>query len=226
MEQQNEQPTEPVQSSKNIWVTIVVVIVTALIVGGGVYTWQRSNLKTTEQDLQQKIFSLQNQISQLQQQNNLVQKQQTQEVQKTPVPQNLQGYELINGRCHKEECLFNRNNSNYPVGLAVIKGYYTKYLDKAWGEEKYCDSIIITDGTKELVDFFIRLVDGGNTVHDKNDLNQPIVNLNIGVLDNLEKQKFLNSTIDNPVELIVVNPGPLNGGVGACYSSIEILKVR
>jgi len=45
MQQPNEQPLEPVQSSKNIWLIIASIIVTALIVGGGVYAWQKSNLK-------------------------------------------------------------------------------------------------------------------------------------------------------------------------------------
>ena len=67
MEQPNEQQFESVQSSKNIWITVITVVVTALIVGGGVYAWQRSNLKNMGQGLQQQIFVLQNQISQLQQ---------------------------------------------------------------------------------------------------------------------------------------------------------------
>jgi len=67
MEQPKEQPIESVQNSKNIWITVVVVIVTTLIVGGGVYAWQKSNIKKTEQSLQQQISVLQNQISQLQQ---------------------------------------------------------------------------------------------------------------------------------------------------------------
>lgn len=67
MEQQNEQPIEPVQSSKNIWIIVVSIVATALIVGGGVYAWQKSNLNNTKQNLQQQISVLQNQVSQLQQ---------------------------------------------------------------------------------------------------------------------------------------------------------------
>lgn len=70
MEQPNEQPIESIQSSKNIWITVIAVIVTALIIGSGVYAWQRSNLKNTEQGLQQQISVLQNQIGQLQQAQN------------------------------------------------------------------------------------------------------------------------------------------------------------
>jgi len=66
-EQNFPQSNEPVQSSKNIWITVVAVIITALIVGGGVYVWQRSNLQNTEQSLQQRIDSLENQMKLLQQ---------------------------------------------------------------------------------------------------------------------------------------------------------------
>jgi TolA-binding protein len=68
MEQTNEQPTKPIQGSKNIWITLIAVIITALIVDGGVYAWQKSLLKNTEQRLQQQITTLQNQVSRLQQQ--------------------------------------------------------------------------------------------------------------------------------------------------------------
>jgi len=63
---QSPQLNEPVQSSKNIWLTIITIIVTAIVVGGGVYAWQKSNLRTTEQSLQQQITDMQNQIANLQ----------------------------------------------------------------------------------------------------------------------------------------------------------------
>lgn len=66
-EQNIPQLNEPVQNSKNVWIIIVSIVSTALIVGGGVYAWQRSSIKSTEQSLQQQIISLQKQINQLQQ---------------------------------------------------------------------------------------------------------------------------------------------------------------
>ena len=66
-EQNFPQSNEPIQDSKKIWIIVVSIAVTALIVGSVVYTWQRSDLKSTEQSLQQQITLLQNQISQLQQ---------------------------------------------------------------------------------------------------------------------------------------------------------------
>lgn len=62
-EQNNLQPTEPIQSSKNTWIVIIsVIFITALVVGGCVYAWQRSVIKTTEQSLQEQIDSLQKQV--------------------------------------------------------------------------------------------------------------------------------------------------------------------
>ena len=66
-EQSFSQTNQPVQSSKNIWTIIASITMTALIVGGGVYAWQRSSLKSSEQNLQQQIATLESQIKLLQQ---------------------------------------------------------------------------------------------------------------------------------------------------------------
>jgi len=66
-EQNFPQPNEPVQSSKNIWIIVIAIIVTALVTGGGVYSWQSLVLNSTEKSLQQQITFLENQISQLKQ---------------------------------------------------------------------------------------------------------------------------------------------------------------
>jgi type II secretory pathway pseudopilin PulG len=67
MDKQNiSRLNEPVQSSKHIWIVIIVVVLTAIIVGSGVYVWQKSSLQSTEQSLKQQITDLQNQIINLQ----------------------------------------------------------------------------------------------------------------------------------------------------------------
>ncbi len=69
-EQIAPKPTEDVQSPKTIWTITISVVITALIVGSGIYLWGQYNLKTTEQKLQQQISQLQNQVSTLQKENN------------------------------------------------------------------------------------------------------------------------------------------------------------
>lgn len=53
---------EQIQGSKHILTTIIAVILTAVIVGSGIYVWQESNLRRTEQSLRQQLIDLENQI--------------------------------------------------------------------------------------------------------------------------------------------------------------------
>lgn len=66
-EQNFPQSNESIQGLKNIWIIIGSIVITALIVGGAVYIWHRSNLKSTEQTLQRQITLLESQINQLKQ---------------------------------------------------------------------------------------------------------------------------------------------------------------
>lgn len=53
-----------VQKPKSSLMTILAILITALIVGGGTYAWQQSELKIIKATLEQQITSLQNQIDQ------------------------------------------------------------------------------------------------------------------------------------------------------------------
>ncbi|MCB9806133.1 hypothetical protein H6775_03160 [Candidatus Nomurabacteria bacterium] len=60
------QPNEPVVGSKTIITIVPFILITALVVGGAVYAWQKTSLNKTEQSLQTEITTLQNQIKELQ----------------------------------------------------------------------------------------------------------------------------------------------------------------
>jgi len=54
------------QTSKNVYIIVAVaVIITVIVVGNGVYFWQKSVFEKTTSDLEQQINNLQNQISKL-----------------------------------------------------------------------------------------------------------------------------------------------------------------
>lgn len=56
----NEQK-ESIQDSKNIWTIIIIaVMITAIVVGGGIYVWQRLSLKSQEQPIQKQINEINN----------------------------------------------------------------------------------------------------------------------------------------------------------------------
>lgn len=215
--QTTSQSIKQAQSLKTAWVIVICAIVTALTVGGGIYFWQNSKLKTSEQKLQKRIVLLQNKLTQIQNENN---------TSRTKTPVNNAIYNLINNLCTINECLFNRDNSNYPLGIAIIKGYYSPVERSAWGETKKCDSFTITGGSEELIRAMVNLVDIGNTVHSKNELNQPVINLGLGLISQSEKQSILNSTINNQIELIVLNESPLGMGVPACFQDVIVLRKK
>lgn len=217
MEQPNEQPIESVQSSKNIWVIAVTVIITALIIGGGVYAWQRSTLINTKQILEQQISMLQNQINQLEQ---------GQQQNDTPNQRTPEGYKLINDNCTREECLFSIYTSK-PLGMATIRGYYTKIDKIDWDEKPItCESFVITTGSQPIIKTYLDLVDKGNGLPSKNELGQPIVNIGLNELNDIEKNKILLSNKDETVELEILEHSTKTGGAPACFSSFSIIKVN
>jgi len=50
-EQNFPQSNEPIQSSKNIWTTFIIVIFTAIVVGGGIYVWQKNEVNKVNNQL-------------------------------------------------------------------------------------------------------------------------------------------------------------------------------
>ncbi len=222
MEEQitSQQPNQK-QGFKSILIVIIAVALTALIVGASVYFLQNSKLNLSEQESRQENTELQKQLTQLQSEYETL-KVSMSEAKNT----NSAGYELINNYCSTDECLFNIGNSNYPLGSTVIKGYYSPVERSAWDETKKCDSFTITDGPVELTRAMIDLVDGGNTVHSKNKLNQPVINLGLDLLSQAEKQSILNSTENNQVELIVLSDSPRESGVPVCYQDVIVLRKK
>jgi hypothetical protein len=130
--------------------------------------------------------------------------------------------------CRKEECLFvSPYEPDYPVGIATVRGYYTRVQKTDLGNEtRLCDSFVIVGGSQELIRSYLSLVEGGNSVNSKNELDQPIISLDFSQIVTTDKQKILTSTSDKTVELLLLSPIPLHAGVSACYSPVQIIKVN
>jgi len=63
MNEQNDlQPNEQIQSSKNIWIIIASVILTALIIGSGVFWWQKTIFQTEQRKFQKQLVLVNNQL--------------------------------------------------------------------------------------------------------------------------------------------------------------------
>jgi hypothetical protein len=139
-------------------------------------------------------------------------------------------YELVSGDCRKEECLFRteaESEGDYPVGVATIKGYYRRVEQTGLGDiKKVCDSFVIVSGSQELIRSILALIDAGNGVYSKNELNQPVISLDLNVLAKSETSKLVASTPKEPVELVVLAHAPSHMGAPICFTRFEILKVN
>jgi hypothetical protein len=129
--------------------------------------------------------------------------------------------------CHKNECLFvSPSESNYPVGVATVRGYYTKIQRTSFSDTKLCDSFVIVDGSQVLINSYLSLIAAGNSVNSKNELNQPIISLDLSVVDRQDKQRILASSKGDTVEVLLLSPIPQGRSAPVCYSSVEIIKVN
>jgi len=133
-------------------------------------------------------------------------------------------YNLIDNNCDINGCLFNTKGSNYPGGIAVVKGYYSPVKRSAFEDTKTCDSFTITSGSQELIRAMVDLVDQGNGVHSKNQLNQPVINLGFGLINETEKKAILDSTTEKQIELLVFSGIPHGGGALLCTPDVTVLK--
>ena len=130
----NEQNMPQEQNSKNIWIIVVAIVVTALVVGGVVYALQSSRLKSSELSFQQQITLLHNQIDQLQK------SQQNQNQDNQPI---VNQNENVNQQVNQpQEIVY--SNSQYGFSLTfpqTWKGYTAKSRTLNWGSFGTSDSV-------------------------------------------------------------------------------------
>jgi hypothetical protein len=112
------------------------------------------------------------------------------------------------------------------IGVATVRGYYTQVERSDWGETKACDSFVIVSGSQELIDAFIGLVDLGNGVNSKNELNQPVINIDLTSRTQADKDKVLSSRQDQLIEMIVLRPELGGHDAAVCESLVEIIDVK
>lgn len=132
------------------------------------------------------------------------------------------------GDCRVQQCLFvSPCEPDYPVGIATVRGYFTQVTKTSFGDDtKLCDSFVIVDGAQELIRSYLSLIESGNGINSKNELNQPIISLDLNEIDAKDKQKIMASTKDKHIDLLLLSPIPPGMGVPACYSPVQIIKVN
>ena len=119
-------------------------------------------------------------------------------------------------------------HTDTPYGIKTITGYYQKVDKIDWGEvEVICDTFVITDGSEVFIDKYKKLVEIGNSVNFLNNHGQIVFNIDISDLSKSDILKIHDSSKENLIELVILNPFVEGGrGVPVCYSFIDILKVK
>ena len=113
------------------------------------------------------------------------------------------------------------------MGIATLQGYFAKFKKTGFGNDtQSCDGFVIVGGSQALIRTYLSLIEQGNGVNGKNDLNQPIIGFDASGVSALDKQRILTSTREQPIEMLVFNPGPRAMGAPTCYSTVEIIKVN
>lgn len=136
------------------------------------------------------------------------------------------GYEIVGEHCAADQCLFNKNESDYPIGLATLKGYYAVQSKEAWGVLDDCDTFVVTGGSSEVVRAALALIDSGNTVNSKNEKGQPALNISLATISSNDTQKLKQSDRLHEVELIALKLPPRGTGAPVCYSDMTLIKVK
>lgn len=204
-----------------IIIVIVTAVISGVIVGSAVYSWQQKINEEVKYSLDEKIKGLTISLNQsLESQSGM---QENLEAVKAGASDK---FDIKTEKCYQKGCLFNQENSNYPLGVSTIKGYYTQVERTAWDETLVCDDFVVTNGPEELISNLVELVEIGNKVHSLNEEGQPVINLDFQSLTEDEQEKISDSTKDKQVELIVFSPSPPNAGVSACHPEVEVLRVK
>jgi len=154
--------------------------------------------------------------------------QNTSQISPTPTVIDKTKYELLSETCDNTECLFaTKANDFYPEGYGLLNGYYHQYQGVDWGNVKVtCDSLLVTGGSEKLTLHFKDLIERHNGINALDEKGNLLVNISLKNLNNIDRQKVLNSSSSNPVTLGVIRFTPDATEANKCFSFVDIVSVK
>ncbi len=134
--------------------------------------------------------------------------------------------ELID-QCGVEQCLFKHPAEDSVEGFGKLVGYYVQTDRVDWGDAPVkCDSFVVTDGSKALIDHFREWAEGGNGINRINDKGELVVNLDIENVNSDMQQEIKASKPGDTIELSVIRWTPVGRGASVCTSFVDIISVK
>ncbi|KUK79065.1 MAG: hypothetical protein XD95_0636 [Microgenomates bacterium 39_7] len=217
--------TNQISNTKSVkWIMISAILITALIAGAAVYFWQSSIQSLAQQEIEEEKAELQSKLDR----SLAINKMQESKLPSRDESNHDDNYSIdisLNDPCTVYDCLFYDERGGYYVGSAVITGYYVQKEKSAWGETVTCDCFTITEGSEKLIQSIIDRVNSGNALHSLNDLNQPVINIMFDSLSQFDREKLLNSSENNQLEISILIETPPHIGAPACFSNTNVLRI-
>lgn len=133
-------------------------------------------------------------------------------------------YKLIN-TCNDTACLFsdNVNQPLYPIGYAMITGYYLKVERTRNSETETCDSFVLDSAPSELLSAYESYFMNDSAVYSKTPDGKSVINIPLWNEDEAAKQIIFSSSSEKPITLRILNEPPINYGAVSCFSPVSIL---
>jgi hypothetical protein len=138
------------------------------------------------------------------------------------------GEYLLDGYCTKESCLVKTSTGVVVGGYGKIKGYYYTYTKDFYGEEGVyggrhtCDAIIVTSESEPIIK---NSIDWARKLKTDELTNDGRFVLTVEVPDEL-KGLVTSSTLDNQVELGIINRIEPGRGAVPCRGFVDIISAR
>lgn len=124
------------------------------------------------------------------------------------------------------------DTSSYKNGLTLtgfpvrgdVEGYYIEHKRLGWQKEEFiCDALVVTNGDN---DFIERFALSDSELYQKNENGSLILNVSLNKMDDYTKRALLESSSEKPLSLTITDFEELGGGVGPCYSTIDLIKIN
>ena len=118
----------------------------------------------------------------------------------------LTQFELLNQGCGTYRCLFEREDDRITTGFFQATGYHTVVTEEYYGDENFCDAVVIVDGPEHLED------------------KDMVFLVNESFIDESDLAALRNSSENNVIDLDIVSEYHLTGkGAPECWSNLRIV---
>lgn len=87
--------------------------------------------------------------------------------------------------------------------IDVFTGHYDIELKSAWGQDASCNLLVVSDSVNDLDQYFIDMVNRGNTVQSLDEIGRLKLNLPWGQIPDSDLLRIMNADEENPVSLVL-----------------------